>query len=215
MSDPEFWWNWPVQLAIAVGTIGAVLAALFGERFRAPPRLVLERRNPRGITRGASVAAPGQPPHQTVSRWYHVEVRNLRRTYAPARETQLYLVSVEVPNAVGAYVQQWAGAIPLKIRDRGVVLVGNTIGPRIEYDLCSVYRETVVGGPRLFQLHPVVPPPNVTVTTDQPYKARLTLQARSIETDLDPFRVEIVWDGQWADDSDQMIAHHLIITAPA
>ena len=210
MNDPAFWWNWLVQSAIAVGTIGAVLIALFGVR---RPKLVIERRNRSGVTRDAYGA--GQPPHKTVSRWYHVQVRNLRRTYAPARETQLYLISVEVPNAVGAYVQQWAGAIPLKIRDRGVVLVGSTIGPPIEYDLCSVYRETAVGGPRFFQLHPVIEPPNVTVNTDQPYKARLTLQARSIETDSEPFRVEIVWDGQWADDSDQMATNHLIITAPA
>jgi hypothetical protein len=40
----EFWWNWFVQLAIAIGTIGAVIVALFGNRFRAfllPPRLKL------------------------------------------------------------------------------------------------------------------------------------------------------------------------------
>jgi hypothetical protein len=30
-----FWWNWWLHLAVAVGTIGAVLVALFGQAFRA------------------------------------------------------------------------------------------------------------------------------------------------------------------------------------
>ena len=188
MSDLEFWWNWPVQLAIAVGTIGAVFAALFGEWFRPLPELVIELPNRRGITRAAFVTLPNQPPdqppYQTTSRWYHVRVNNSRRAYAPARETHLYLVSIEVLNAAGIYSEQWAGAIPLQIRDRGTVLAGSTIGRPIEFDLCSVYRAAAAAGtPNQFQLHPVVPlPPNVTVSTDQPYKAALTLQAGSIKT---------------------------------
>jgi hypothetical protein len=86
------------------------------------------------------------------------------------------------------------------------------VGPEIDYDLCSVFKETAPGGPSLFQLHPVIPPPNVTVSTNEPYSVRLTLQARSIEIDSDPFIVAIAWDGQWSDDDRKMSGHHLVIT---
>ena len=32
MSAAQFWWNWWVSLAVAIGTIGAVLVALFSAR---------------------------------------------------------------------------------------------------------------------------------------------------------------------------------------
>ena len=80
----RFWWNWWVQAATAVATFLAVVAALFLDWFRArffPPVLVLtmvEKRAPPPVK--SYVPIPGQQtPFETVSRWYHVQVKNNRR----------------------------------------------------------------------------------------------------------------------------------------
>lgn len=39
MSDAQFWLNWATQAAIAVGTVGAVVVALFGGRLRERARV--------------------------------------------------------------------------------------------------------------------------------------------------------------------------------
>jgi hypothetical protein len=214
--DPNFWWNWWVQLATALATFLAVLAALFLDWFRSkffPPLLFLELVDKRGAPpTGAYIMTAGQPTaFQTVSRWYHVRVEN-RRRMTRATETQVCLVEVGIPNAAGKYVSQSVGAIPLKVRNEGVVRPGRIIGPPVEWDLCSIYRELAPGGRPVFELHTVVAPTNITVRTDQPHKVLLTLQARSIEADSNFLNVELVWDGQWADDTDQM-TQHLVITA--
>jgi hypothetical protein len=46
----------------------------------------------------------------------------------------------------------------------------------------------------------------------EPFKMAFTLQARSIEKDSNLLRVEVSWNGQWADDTDQM-ANYLVINA--
>lgn len=213
-SDQQFWWNWAVQLAVAFATFLAVLAALFLDWFRArffPPQLTLRLVSARGtppVT--AHVTSPGQQiAFQTFSRWYHVRVENGRRM-SRATETQVYLVAVGLPNAAGQIVTRTTGAIPLKIRHEGIVRLGRIIGPPVEWDLCSVFRELQPGGIPVFELQTVVAPTDITVRTQQPFRMVLTLQARSIEADSNVLDVELSWDGQWSDDTDQM-ANHLVI----
>jgi len=43
-------------------------------------------------------------------------------------------------------------------------------------------------------------------------KCALTFQAVSLLVDSNRLRIEIAWDGQWADGKDEM-ARHLVITA--
>lgn len=214
--NEEFWWNWWVQFGTALATFMAVLAALFLDWFRAkffPPRLVLRLVNPRGtppVT--AYVTTAGQPTaFQTVSRWYHLQVENSRRM-SRATDTQVCLLAVGIPNAAGQIVTRTTGAIPLKIRHEGIVRPGRIIGPSVEWDLCSVFRELQPNGPAVFELQTVVAPTDITIRTDRPFRMILTLQAQSIETDSDILRVELVWDGRWSDDGDQM-ANHLVISS--
>ncbi len=213
--DKQFWWNWWVQFGTALATFLAVLAALFLDWFRAkifPPRLTLSLVNPRGaqpVT--AYVTTAGQPiAFQTVSRWYHLKGINNRRM-SKATDTQVCLLAVGIPNAAGQIVTRTTGAIPLKIRHVGIVRPGRIIGPPVEWDLCSVFRELQPNGTPVFELQTVVAPTDITVRTDQPFRMVLTLQARSIEVDSNILRVELVWNGQWSDDGDQM-ANHFVIT---
>lgn len=78
----EFWMSWIVQVAIAVGTISAVLVALFGGWLRgrlAPPRLTLRLENADGVKTPVSLTAPDGSTRETMGRWYHVRVFNERR----------------------------------------------------------------------------------------------------------------------------------------
>jgi hypothetical protein len=205
----RFWWNWWVQAATAVATFLAVLAALFLDWFRArffPPVLVL------------TMVEQGAPPpvkthvgqFETVSRWYHVQVKNARRM-SPARDTHLYLVAVEMPDGGGGYVIRTTGTIPLQVRHEGVQ-PGRVLGPVVEWDLLSVTRELQHGGQPVLDLHPGVIPSDITVRYTQAARMVLRVQAQSIETDSNVLRVEIVWDGRWSDDANRMATTHLVIT---
>ena len=216
MKNAEFWWNWWVQFATALATFLAVLVALFLDWFRTRffgPILVLQLVDPRGAPPLKDyVMIPGQPiAYETVGRWYHVQVENKRRSLiSRATDTQVCLVAVGIPNAAGQYVTHSTGAIPLKVRHEGVVRPGRIIGPVVEWDLCSVCRDSQPGGNPVFELQTVVAPTELTVRQDQPFRMVLTLQARSIETDSNFLRIEFIWDGQWADDTDQMM-NHLVV----
>lgn len=59
----------------------------------------------------------------------------------------------------------------------------------------------------LFGLALPVPIKDVPAQRTQAFKMALRLQARSIETDFNVLVLEIVWDGQWADDTEDMTKH--------
>ena len=211
-ADEQFWWNWYIQLATAIATFLAVLVALFLDWIRSffPPNLVLISKNERGVwTDPTYMQKSGQPPFATVSRWYHVEVSNTRR-WRRATDTQVYLINYEILNAAGEYVPKPPGAIPLKIRNVGFVETGRNLGPPIEWDLCSIIRESGCGEGPVLQLQVAVVPTNMIIETRQKFQVALTLQARSVEADSDTLRVEIIWNGQWDDDESRM-AQNLIV----
>jgi len=78
------------------------------------------------------------------------------------------------------------------------------IGPELDCDICSVVRANFL------QLHPLIAPLSVKVFRTEKCQMFLTLQARSIEADSNILRLEISWDGQWADDMTDM-ARHLVV----
>ncbi|MFN3746351.1 MAG: hypothetical protein ACK4TL_16740 [Hyphomicrobiaceae bacterium] len=198
-----------IQIAIAVGTVGAVIVALFGDRLRSRPHLIVQLRDAKGYRIDRSfVRFPDE--YVSPSLWFHLKVSNARRSYTTAHETQLYLLSVQVPDAAGAFVPEWSGAIPLQVRDRAAVLSGATLGPDIEFDLFSVTKNAEMNGAPFLELHPVIRPNNLKAATHGPYKSLLTFQARSIEADSEPLNVSIVWDGEWSDDPERM-ARHLVV----
>src|SRR5271165_347135 len=93
-TDQQFWWNWAVNLAMAIATFGAVLVALFGERlwWRCfPPSLrmrVLDRYGERTI---AVTQIPSGAQINEDVRFFHLRVWNQRRRWSPANQAQVYL----------------------------------------------------------------------------------------------------------------------------
>jgi hypothetical protein len=212
--DPQFWWNWWVQLATAFATFLAVLVALFLDWFRArffPPVLDLRLVDVRGAPPVKTfVMAPGQQiAFETVSRWYHVQVTNKRRMTA-ATDVQVCLLAIETPNAAGQYVERNTGAIPFTVRHDAVVRPGRMIGPPVEWNFCSISREYEPQGGPILDLRTVVAPTDISTRMDKGFKTAFTLQAQSIAVDSNLLRLEVIWDGKWADDTDEM-ANHLVI----
>lgn len=214
----QFWSNLAAQVAIAIGTIGAVVVALFGNKLRAtfaPPRLFLRLLDNRGTETPVILTAPDGSRRETVSRWYHLRVENGRR-WSPATQVQVFLLRIEEPDAAGQYRAIWTGELPIRWRYQEIHPLVRSIGYGADVDLCSVVKE------KWFQLHPVIEPiefrdsdaeqVSLRIKRREGFNMALTLQARGLETDSNRIRVLIHWDGAWADDPEVM-QRHLVVKA--
>ena len=178
----QFWLNWIVQVAIAIGTVGAVVVALFGGWLRAriiPPRLVLKLENERGVKAPSIVTAPDGTTRKTVGRCYHVRIDNERR-WSPATQAQVFLLRVQEPDAAGEYKITWVGEIPVRWRHQEINPLVRTIGYSADSDLCSVVKE------KWLELHPLIAPIALNARRREPCHLIVTLQARSLEADFKP-----------------------------
>lgn len=201
MSAGELSW-WVLTVAVAVGTVGAVMVALFGDAFRGkffPPLLRIDLANAQGEATQASAGGGTPEP----ARYYHVRVWNERR-WSPASEVKVVLLQVEEPGPNGNLYVAWTGDIPLGWRHQVLFPIERTIGGETFVDLCSVTQ-----GGRL-RLHPLIVPFNLTVERLAACSFVVTVQARGSEVDSTPLRVRVSWDGTWEPGTVEML-HHLTI----
>jgi hypothetical protein len=141
--DAQFWWSWGVNVAIAVGTIGAVLAALFGDWIRAAifkPRLTLELASVVGEATTVQLTAPSGESRPEKARYHHLRVAN-RAAWPKASQVQVYLVRIEEPGPDGTLQVKWAGDVPVKWKFQEIYPLQRTIGPETDLDLCSVVKD--------------------------------------------------------------------------
>jgi len=152
-SNSQFWMNLTAQVAIAIGTIGAVVVALFGGWLRAhltPPKLTLRLKDERGEKTPVKIMDPNAgSQRESEGRWFHVVVENKRR-WSPAREAQVFLLRVEERDASGQDQITWLGDVPLRWRHQEIHPITLTIGSATDCDLCSV-----VNG-KWVELHPLI-----------------------------------------------------------
>ena len=202
-TDQQFWWNWAVNLAMAVATFLAVLVALFAERAWKhcfPPSLrmrVLEQYGERTILRitsqdGAVIERP--------VRYFHLRVWNERRSWSPANQAQVYLTSVEEQAPNGQYQVVWTGNVRIRWRDQEFKSLTQTIGANQDADLVRVTEHEV-------SMMPILVPNNLTATRPGACRFVMRLQVRSNEADSEEFRVEVSWNGVWADGDLEMYQH--------
>ena len=214
-SDQQFWWNWWVNLIVAVSTFLAVLVALFGERLRVrifPPLLKLKLVRQEGEKTRLTTSVPGESGYTTEyvddARFYHLRVSNERR-WSPATSVRVYLTRLEEPGPSEALQLVWVGNVPIRWRDQEVVPLLQTIGAAADCDLCRVERR---GG--LF-LMPLIVPNSLEAHRTGKCKLVVTLQARSTEADSEVLRVGIYWDGRWEDGDAEMKKHLVIDEIPS
>lgn len=203
--DQQFWWNWWVYALTAVGTVGAVLVALFGQKIRAlfPPLLRISVPNPLGEACPAEVPQPDGTKFRTDSRWFHVEVENQRRNLVPATGVQVFLQKIdEFDSAVGQWRVAWsASEIPIGWKNQNIKPPALTIGRPDGCDLFSIIR----ADPPVLSIHPLIGVFSLNTQWRAACRLLLTLQARSVEADSNILQVEITWNGRLSDNPVQLV----------
>ncbi len=215
--DSQFWWNWWVNAATALGTVGTVVVALVGKRFLSkvfPPRLALELRVPEGEPgriRNLSFEQSEPRERWEDARYYHLRVSNKRR-WSPAHNVQVFLVRMEEPGPDGDLQLTWIGDVPMRWRNQEYFPVTRTIGAPADCDLCGVARgrRNDAGEEVRLDLLPLIIPYSLNARRQERSLMVLSLQARSEQADTGILRVQIAWDGRWEDGAQEM-QRHLVV----
>lgn len=207
-GEEQFWWNWWISLAVAVGTLATVVVALFGESIRArmfKPKLVIELENPLGIPTPVQITSPNGESRMEAGRFYHVRVSNSAR-WPAATQVQVNLIRIEELGPDGAWQITWAGEVPLRWSLQEIRPLTRVIGPPAICDLCSVVKD------KWIELHPLIVPHNLAPIARRRDHVQMivTLQAQAAEASSDLVRIKFAWDGRWEDGEAEM-AKHLII----
>lgn len=209
--DPQFW----VSVASAVGTLAAVVVALFLRELRAvfrAPKLDLMLARPGGVPAKSFIppAPPGQPGEGRFekSRYYHLRVSNPRRKADAVHDVVVTLLRVERKQQDGAYHETWSGSIRTAWRNEEPGSAKRVVGTWSEADLCSVLKD------QWLQLHLTQTPYNLDVVYLKsgvlPVDLILTLQARGNEVDSEVKRWRVYWNGNWEDGEQEMRRHFFV-----
>ena len=166
-------------MGIALGTVGAVVVALFGNlRGKIfPPKLEIKIHDEEGYS------TEGDDP----SIYYHLEIRNERR-WAPATQVQFYLTRVEL-FVDDKSTQKWFGELPMRWRYQESYPLTRTIGSPTQCDLCRTTKEDV-------HIMTLFQSGELPSKWPKNQRAALTLQARSVEIDSPQIRIDISWSAQ-------------------
>ena len=205
-ATDQFWWNWAVNLGVAVATVAAVLVALFGDWIKARlfrPNLSVSLVSSGGELTTAVLLSPNGETREEKARFYHLRVRNLVR-WPTATQVQVHLIRLEEPGPDGELKLKWAGDVPLRWKFQEIHPIARTVGPYADSDLCSVVKG------KWLELHPLIVPNNLPARRREKTDIVVSVQARSNEGESNIRRFRISWDGQWEDGESEMI-HHLVV----
>lgn len=192
-----------VNTLVAVGTLGTVVVALFGNYWRRrffPPKLKVQLCEPAGELTSSRFA------EQSKKSWYyHVMVENEHR-WSPATNVSLHLVAMDLPGPDNQFIREWNGDVQLKWAFMAFYPAQNrTVGKPIRYDLVSVDEEF-----SNLALHPIAASTSLKATRQGKCRFAVWLQARSSESDSRIARIEISWDGVWKDNPADMDKHLIL-----
>lgn len=190
------------QIASAMGTLLAVVVALFGSRLRAvlvPPRLDIDVGKEGGV-----VFAEGEGGEQESARWYHLHVSNPHR-WSPITSARVLLCRIEWPDAGGVFRPAWEGALPLQWRYPDAMEKAVNIGSARDCDLCVITSDSRSDHVLRLTLGYWGGIEDRHTTYRKPVKLRLTFQARGLEADSHSIRVMLDWDGKGANETSMEI----------
>lgn len=196
----------------AIGTVGAVAVALFGQFLPRlfPPRLRVSMVNPHGVHQRVRLVVDtgGAIPvaRDVWARYYHLEVRNARR-WAKAHNVRLMLLKIERETTVG-WVDVWSGGgIPFQWQHHEVLGSVRTLGPAPLADLFNVLQDEDTTRTKYLTLTTIFGPLGVELRHTAACALRLTVHAEGDEADSPQLVVTIRWDGQWDDGTVEMGQH--------
>lgn len=211
MTETQFWWNWYVNIALALATFLVVLVALFGDWLRTKlfrPKLDLQLLSREGEKARIVIASVDQETGQTKTReedarYYHIRVSNSKR-WPAATQVQIHLLRVEEPGPDDQFRVTWAGDVPLRWRHQDIHPLARTIGHDADCDLCCVVKG------KWLELTPLVAPLNLNAKHRGTTRMRILLQARAVEADSELLHIEVSWNGQWADGDKEMAGNMVV-----
>ena len=202
--EQQFWWNWGIACAVAVGTLLTVAVALFGEQLKARWFSPVLRLRLLGSAGEKTQLKDANGSYLDDTRIYYVQVSNARRLSSPAEQVQMLLTRIEEPGPSGDLQTTWFGEIQIRWRNHEFVPLLRTIGAPADCDFCRVDKK----GQLL--LMPLILPNNLAVRWTGKCQFVAHLLARSTQVDSDVLRVKVSWDGGWEDGATEM-QHHLKI----
>ena len=197
MTDCQFFWYMVVNGLVALGTIGAVVIALFGKKFR-PPKLEIILPNPPG-----ELAKWSKEGKDQRAWFYHARVINTRR-WSPGINLSLNLIAVEEERSDHTFSEEWQGDVQIRWKHPTLYPQPNYIGKPVDYDLVSVDEGLFVS------LHPIAGSSSFNRVRNEKFRIRVWLQARSTEADSPVTKVEISWDGIWEETEQEMKKHFIV-----
>ncbi len=205
MPTWQFWLSWIVQALAAIGTIAAVIVALFASRIQRvlfPPKLEL-------VLKSNSVKTGYVLGDRTVgARWFHAQVRNPRR-WLGVTKVKIVFLKLEEANPSGQFRPIWQGETIVRWEHPEASPTLADIGHPACCDLCCLVEHDGL------QIFPRDGLGRVEPLWREATKIILTLQARGIEADSNLLRVMIGWDGKWSDDEDDMARHLSVLDVSA
>lgn len=193
--------NWIAVFGV-LGTWLIAALALWGEWFKSWFRFL--RPELRITLVGLDRIVPQNNGHN--ARYYIVRVSNARpRRFPAAHQVRLMITLIEKPNAAGQPIVEFNGPLPLWWVRQEILPLERDIGPEADATLLFVQDDGT------FVFTPLIAPNHFPKPQIGRAEFWVTLQAQSIETDSDPFRLKIVWDGQWHP-GEQEIGTHLVVS---
>jgi hypothetical protein len=187
-----------IQIAVAVGTIAVAILAIWGDQVRhclgLGPRLTLALDDPQGepinILEGEGRSSP--------ARYYHLRVRNSHR-WAQATNVRVVIVGLARPAADGALApQSLSGPLQLMWRFSAFHPTFSTVGPDDIADLGFLKRGSS------FVLTPFVYPANFKGSLARNERLQVVVQALADNAESKPIAIDVLWDGNWHDDTLEM-----------
>ncbi len=179
--------NW-AEVFTAVGTVGAVIVALFADVIKARiahARLDMRLKPGNVHVDVAKDGSQDNPERRTVaSRWFHLRVENRKRLF-PAKAVSVFVLQIE-QRRDGLWHSIWAGEASLFWRYSNDVF--RDMG---EADCDLLY--FIQGGPLKLRKAPWTG----IDTFEPPVDLRLTLRAQAADARSRPVYVVVKWNGEW------------------
>lgn len=206
------WWEIP-DWWVAIGTMLAVLVALFGDRWKRwlfPPRFSIALKSPSGEPTPVTLTAPDGTTSVQKGRYYHLEVGNKGTI---ATNAAVYLISIMLPSAGGGWHQNWRGEVPFTWRHAELHGAFRSIGlTPVDADVVSLVKDKWVELCVLIRPNalPYSGTPSFPGRWRGEMKMVITVQVKASEGQSNPQLFLVAWDGLW-EDGDEEIKRHLRI----
>jgi hypothetical protein len=182
---------------MGLATVGAVVFALFGKKFRPPKLEIILPDPPREL---AKWQKEGKDHHAW---FYHARVINTRR-WSPGTNLSLNLIAVEEERPDHTFSEEWQGDVQIRWKHPTHYPQPNYIGKPVDYDLVSVDADHFVS------LHPIAASSSLNRVRTEKFTIRVWPQARSTEADSPVTKFDISWDGTWAETEEEVKKHFIV-----